>query len=145
MLRNQAEKLGLNYFDKEALMGLNKNWHAIKKWGTGTSSLHLCLPIHQFSTVQRHTIFLAHSSISRYLPRLLGSRLYTWDDTFPHYINDEVPLEEEVDHVSRALQVRIRRVANLHYAGSLPPIPVINATLIAPCGAKQNQQWGTWG
>ena len=37
-LREQAKKLGVDFFDLEHLKAFNKNWKQIKKWGNDQTS-----------------------------------------------------------------------------------------------------------
>jgi hypothetical protein len=102
-----------------------------------------------FQTAHQHTDFWAHSGIVRMIPRLLGPQS-SKASKFPRLLSDGVPLEEVAERASREVDVMMKKVPNLHYAGmrpfSSPSLPFHQDSTDSTTRAKHtNKQSGVRG
>ncbi len=87
----EAEKIGLDYMDVEALKKLNKNKKLVKK------------------LAKKYHAFLASESVIKQIPRLLGPGLNK-AGKFPTLVNHQESLESKVNETKATVKFQLKKV-----------------------------------
>ncbi|OIW09340.1 hypothetical protein TanjilG_01311 [Lupinus angustifolius] len=91
----EAEKIGLDYMDVEALKKLNKNKKLVKK------------------LAKKYHAFLASEAIIKQIPRLLGPGLNKagmWFGKFPTLVSHQESLESKVNETKAMVKFQLKKV-----------------------------------
>ncbi|KAL9247312.1 hypothetical protein vseg_020756 [Gypsophila vaccaria] len=87
----EAERIGLEYMDVEALKKLNKNKKLVKK------------------LAKKYHAFLASESVIKQIPRLLGPGLNK-AGKFPTLVTHQEPLENKVNETKATIKFQLKKV-----------------------------------
>ncbi|KAL2899436.1 60S ribosomal protein L10a [Bienertia sinuspersici] len=91
----EAERIGLEWMDVEALKKLNKNKKLVKK------------------LAKKHHAFLASEAVIKQIPRLLGP------GKFPTLVTHQEPLENKVNEAKATVKFQLKKVRCLYLKSTM--------------------------